>query len=441
LNKKILLYFMLGIIVLLNVSFFVKAYANLNAAVLTVTQPAGNGDSAVTGAGFTPKVLIFFSCLTTTASSQMTNAYKMLGFATGTSSMRAVWGGARDNQATSNTSRANNESACIIFYTENGASPAIKGSAVLKSFDADGFTLTWANADGVQRKVFCLALGGTDITNATVKNIAPTSSTGNQSFTGVGFKPDALIYIGQTTAVGANYAVDKFNQEVGFADSSLNTGADAYSSANAANPTSARRYQRTNKFLEMLNSAADTSNEEATLVSLDSDGFTLNFTTGNTNGFYVLALKGARFKVGSFNQPASTGDQSVTGLGFQPSALILTSACTSSSTSIVTSSNTLSFGAGVSSSSRDCVWHGDISAVTPSKCDSDSNTSAIIRLLTAGTGSPALNAAADLKSMDSGGFTLTWSTVDSTPREIVYMGIGPAATAASSFDAFFLGGD
>jgi len=65
-------------------------------------------------------------------------------------------------------------------------------------------------------------------------------------------------------------------------------------------------------------------------VAMDADGFTLTHDAGldGWTNVYYLALRSPSLgmKVGTFVQPSSTGDQDITGLGFDPGAVWLSSA-------------------------------------------------------------------------------------------------------------------
>jgi len=78
-------------------------------------------------------------------------------------------------------------------------------------------------------------------------------------------------------------------------------------------------------------------------------------------------------------------------------------------------------GVATSSSARASFWIGCDSNGSPYPSDTDLSNSAVIRSLTAGT--PTLNAQADLASMNSDGFTINWTTADSTERKIGWIAL------------------
>ena len=82
-----------------------------------------------------------------------------MGMASGASEQGAVWAGNRDNVGTTNVSRINKTTKCIINGTESGSSPTVDGEADLDSFDSDGFTLDWTTVDSTAREFIYLAMG------------------------------------------------------------------------------------------------------------------------------------------------------------------------------------------------------------------------------------------------------------------------------------------
>lgn len=119
---------------------------------------SANGDTAITGLGFTPKAVMFvaFTAAADTVSST-TNAGIGIGFATavgtevsGGATNRNTHGGAVDIEATS----------CIVVDTiaAGGGSQSKSFVGDLKSLDSDGFTIT-ISSYSVSSAVLYLAFG------------------------------------------------------------------------------------------------------------------------------------------------------------------------------------------------------------------------------------------------------------------------------------------
>src|ERR1019366_464324 len=113
-------------------------------------------------------------------------------------------------------------------------------SADLASFDTDGFTLNFIAADATARVINFMALGGSGLTNAVTGDMTTSASTGAQAVTGVGFKPDCVIFFTTRTAAAPVLAGGTSETgQIGFAVSSTQRGVTAQRS-NGGNPTEAK---------------------------------------------------------------------------------------------------------------------------------------------------------------------------------------------------------
>lgn len=111
--------------------------------------------------------------------------------------------------------------------------------------------------------------------------INPTS-IGNYSVTGLGFKPKAIEFF-----ISKNDGLRTwFCEGHGFADSFGNQNCSAWT-GNYSNTF--RGDMKTDKCLYAFN-AAGLIQVEATLVSMNDDGFTLNFTVAGNTGFSIRYL-------------------------------------------------------------------------------------------------------------------------------------------------------
>lgn len=390
------------------------------------SQPTTTGNNSVTGVGFQPKIIIFFA---NSRTSDGTSPGALFSFGVGVSSSdrRAGAYASADNTSGAQVGFSEGNTRCIRICDSSGNNLAI---ADFVSHDSDGFTLNWVNADANARIINYMAIGGTTLTNASSGSGAIRTTTGNQSYTGLGYQPDAMLFFfthfTQSVNGGSNTGNARFT--IGYANSSTSRGYSAWLSRNSENPSITNRVQKTDKCFGQL--TTDSLLSEFDLVSFDSDGFTLNQTTasGLADSFYWIALKGGQFKVGSFNQATSTGNQSTTGVGFQPLGLILQSINNTSSSSVLANSRN-SFGAGSSSSARGAIFNGDRDNVATTITDTDLDRTSIIKMMTEGT--PTTEADGDLNSLDSDGFTINWTTADGTARQILYFAVGDTAAGGA----------
>lgn len=387
----------------------------------SLTVPAATGNQSTTGVGFQPKCVFFWGngqssdALLQGAAAKAPNGYFQ---GIGVSSSQRVAGTESDDGVTANNT-ATDATKCIKRIS--GVTTTF--AADLVSLDADGFTVNFTTANATAFVINYLALGGADLTNVALVSITSGSATGNAAKTGVGFQPDVVLFLGADNGASNN------SLNVGLGKSSSARG----TSSQAANATTGGRVQSTSKCYTNLDGGASVRCE-ADLVSLDADGFTVNWTTANatTHAVYALCLKGGSFKVGAFLQKTSTGTQAYTGIGFQPTGLLSFSVGQTAAAAIG-SIQYLMTAAASATNKRACLWYN---AGVNAACALD-RANAHISYADA-SNPPTTQAIADLSSFDSDGFTLNYSAADATARETIYLAFGNAAsvTAAQQIGIF-----
>lgn len=398
--------------------------AALSVKLGQITQKTSTGNQAYTGVGFLPKIVFFWSDKLT-GDGSAADSHFGFGAAVSSSDRHEIANGTPSGLSGNEASWYYSDAACIRIVS--GASGNALSNADFVSMDSDGFTLNWTIADATARKINYLALAGTDLTNVKTGQFTQKTSTGNQATTGVGFQPDSIILFGshQTTNTPPAGSFGLVKQKMGYGKSSTKRGVSVNYVSHGGQPGTTKSYQRTSKIFADIST---TVLVEVDLVSLDSDGFTLNYTTttASANYMFYVALKGIQVDVGNFLQETSTGNKSTTGIGFQPSAIIFQTIAQAASSSVQDNARE-NVGVGVSSSSRFSMFAGAKHNVNPSNSSQNQDTTKVIKMMTESTSSPTTEAAADLVSMDSDGWTLNWTTADATAREIIYFAIGPAA--------------
>lgn len=208
-----------------------------------------------------------------------------------------------------NVSRPNNQGndvaygRCLENYASWDAFAASgRAAADVKDFDANGFTITKREAAPNYTYQY-LAMGLTGAFEFFAGTIDTKTTTGNQAYTGFGFKPQLVILLGSwqdtieslisTNGKNGAYAIGAMTEDdqacccvCGDPGQSVTNMTDYFASLTG---------------LAVLNPASPaTLGYEATLDSFDSDGMTLNFTTadGTARKVMVLAL-GAPVATGS----------------------------------------------------------------------------------------------------------------------------------------------
>ena len=375
------------------------------------TGSGSTGNQSITGVGFQPKVVLFrYNMATSTGSA----SDSVIGFGVGISSGDRRTSGDYSNNNVSTSSHAAWNQDTYVIYTPSGSS-----RADFVSMDSDGFTINWVTSSSMV--VQYLALGGTALTNYKTGVAAAKTSTGNQSYTGVGFQPTALLVFAGKFSTSPLDQSTNGSGLFGFATSSSARGMVAWRNVNGTNPQQAKHRQSTQRVL-----STTTNFTEADFVSFDSDGFTLNYNTagGSADVFYYLALRGPHFKVSSFNQATTTGNQSLTGAGFTPKASIMISANDVSGNNDAAQAHArASFGWATGTSERGSFWIGETDNVSPTVAWRNLDNTKLIKLMTESS-SPTVNAAADHVSFDSDGQTINWTTADGTARQILVLWIG-----------------
>lgn len=396
-----------------------------------LTTPTATGNVATTGVGFQPKLIIFFGD-SATAEGFSAGQRMHFGATSGATESFALAAGSDDAANPSNVGHRN-YAKCVGMVT-NGA-PTADAEANLVSFDADGFTLNWTDAPASAYRVYYLALGGSTITNAKVAQVVGPTATGNFAITGVGFQPDAVIcWSGRITGAAPASSVH-FNATVGTASSATEMACSGINETDAATTTDASCSQSGSKILF-------SGIHQATLVSFDADGFTLNFSTvaiGSVRLYYV-AIKGGVFQTGVETQGTSVGTKDTATTGFTPRAVLFTSFNRVATASVDTTLGKLSIGAS-DGINNGCIWNEivdgrDTTTIGTNTNKANSATKALVM-----ASSDATTDAEASCAFAADKFTLDWTTADATAREFAYLAIGevPSVGGGGASNRLLLG--
>lgn len=369
-----------------------------------------NASFPVTGVGFKPKAVIF-SIVPETADINDVNVSSSLAFGVGISSSSRASVGRSQSAATVATRQDNTRIIALI------SGSTLIYDIDLVSLDNDGFTINVAGAVGATAYIVnYTALGGNDLKNAALIELTSPAGTGNQATTGVGFKPDAImVFSGGLTTTGSTDTTHA-RMGIGFGTSALQRG--------TSSTVDISRYENTSNILTLI-STGSTKSVEADLISTDSDGFTLNFTTV-TSGvrIWALCLQGGQYSVGSDTQKTSTGTKANTTTGFIPTGLLVTSVGNTAGAAIDTANGIILFGGASGTTARGYNWIGEQTASVQSRA---LNRASIIASFVPSNTTLTATSVADLSSFDSSGFTLNWTTADATAREFIFLTMGNLA--------------
>lgn len=392
--------------------------------------------------GFTPKVLIAFSCHKLSTDGVTTSPTR--GAARFSFAAKKAAGGGVNMSANRRTvcfeSVDGNATGDYRARQRNDAFATVGGSTGTLDIDAEAnwpassvrFIVDVQNA-AVNEHITVVALGGTDISDATVGTITEPASTGNQSTSGLGFQPNLVLFasIGNATENSAN--VTPGGVMFGAGDGSRSWvcfgGGD-----NTAVTMNTVGYSKSSQIIAIAPQPnASTLDAEATLTSLDSDGFSLNWSSQTAGGrklFYIaIKMATSAVRVDNLLSQTNTSNFSVTGYGQQPVLALFSSACRAESTASTPSDNLeFSVGAATSSTARECQAVIDRDAQANSDEATDLETDQTYANISTGL---VIEGLMDLVSFDSDGMTLVMDDADPSQNFVGVITFGTPASGGS----------
>lgn len=282
---------------------------------------------SIAGIGFKPKAIILEWTQQTSETNGTTHAVVGMGLGTmsgGTAQERSVTFNSEDGIGTSDTHTYRSATKVIVFNNA-AAGPdttSVIAAADLVSFDSDGFSLSWTTNNASAYIIHYTALGGADVTNAKAGTFSLTGS-GSLAVTDPGFRPDFVTFLSGFSGAADTISVAHAHLNVGFAKNANAEAAVSIFSQDAALTALTFRQQRTDASVLLLSNTG-TQDAVADFTSMDATGFTVNISDdpAGATEIYYLALQGGQYDVGSFDKKTTTGEQSVSSVGFRPSGVI-----------------------------------------------------------------------------------------------------------------------
>jgi len=375
------------------------------------------------GLGRTPKALILYAGYTLNPGTFDDDYGFGIGFTDGTTSKSVST--SSDNGAGVSEAYRRMANKAFTIVREFGDT---RCEADLSSWDATNFTLNWTTNETDARTIHWIAFTGPNL-SAKVIEWTTGTTTGNRAVTGVGFRPAFVLTAHGGSGFTSTLPNTVGNGAVGLGamDASGNQWANAVFVADGSGTSDTQRGQQTDACIYAF-SAALSVTKEASFVSMDSDGFTVNFSTANASDSRMLslAMTGLNVKVGSFSK--STGSapasQSVTGVGFRNRVVLLSSFQDVAQASPVTHAR---FGLGACDGTSDPTSESSLAFQDTDGLDTtstdrvDSSTKVFVKV---NNDTPAIDAEADITGLDADGFTLTWTTNDAVATQIGYVSFG-----------------
>ncbi|HKZ90459.1 MAG TPA: PKD domain-containing protein, partial [Thermoplasmata archaeon] len=392
----------------------------------------GVGLQAVTGIGFQGRALILWWTRQTTSGTIAGHSAGIGLVSTPTQQYAIAWA---DNDAASPSNSGRRAAAAAIVILGSGT-PAVDGEAVFIGFTPDGWTIEWTTnpSPAHATQIHFIVLGGS-VTDAFVGQfVGPVAGfTGLRSYPGVGFQGDLVIFMGNTmTALGsASHATMGF----GAATSALDRGAASIGLPDGTT-TADTEAVHDRRALITYNPALPepTTDQIIDFSSRDGDGFTLNHLktlTGNVL-FWAMVIKGGNYKSGFLTKPTSTGDQVVSGVGFQPAGVLFWGIPSSKSFGVEDAGAEFTIGAGSEDGGsvvQDGTWLGSDDSVNPTNTNMNTSRSRVIVDLN--LGSLGIQNDGRYKASHSDGFVLNWAKVSTSVHRYFYIGMGATGGEAS----------
>jgi hypothetical protein len=205
---------------------------------------------------------------------------------------------------------------------------------------------------------------------------------------------------------------------MGAAKSSTARGSIFWAARDATGTASrTKHWQDTTKCVSISVATTGTTpaiDAKADFVSFGADGFTLSWTDYAASAwlFFVMVLKGGSYNVNTFTAPASTGAQSIT-TGFQTAGVLFFGTGQTTADATLGSEAHVCIGAmGESPIEEGSIWTSADDTI-----NSDSNKRSVTtKCVQVNTNPSTIAAEADATSLNSDGFTITWTTTSSNKR-------------------------
>lgn len=393
----------------------------LKVRTIRVPLRTTTGLQAITVTGFgTPTAADVTLVQATADNTETAHAQVCRGFTDGTREY-CVSGSVKDGQTTEDAHNESDGAALAILCT-----PGTATNIVTVTFDS------WIT-DGIQISV--------DVTDGNAYFLVVTLFTGctaevtSITITGIGTEATATLgHSEQVKAVIAasagsplltgNAPTMRFTTGFAVKDGSITQRSISRTSGNGTTTTrTAARYDTSRVGCPNMSSTngSETFGGEVTTMGTGTVGITGRGASASDRVFILLCLSGFTESVfvGDVNTPASTGDQSVTGVGFLPQAVV-------GATSIL-STEEIANGTGNGGGFGTFAWDRHYKSHTSITSQDNVSTSrekcwSVHQGLKIHGEDGTLIAEARLASLDADGFTLNWSTVDAgTQRRCIFI--------------------
>ncbi len=388
---------------------------------------SGTADIVVSGLGFDPTLVFFIWCGINSGGDSSSGGRGIFGFGwchgTATDDQGSMCGRQEDGVTASDADTLFGPGHCVSMPTNANS---IDGLLSLKSFDTGGFTLQVDQTFDDQTLdcyyIACDDIAASDLSSGQWRGVV--NGPGLESVTGVGFQPTALMTFGTVGGlVGAPQAIATLYQDIGASDGA-NNWVIAHNTRQDAT-AGAEQFSYSNAFHGILRTGSTgTPSVRAVIDSFDADGFT--YDMNDTNGspmekHQYLCFNHAQVVPGNFTTRTDTTQFSVTGVGFQPTAvLFFTHGKAASANGTKQLEQRMSYGFAASPTDRRAVTIFSNDVATTQVWRAQASDCCLLM----GSAAETVDAKMDLVSMDADGFTLVMDDADTVESFVGYLAIG-----------------
>jgi len=329
-----------------------------------------------------------------------------VGFWDGTS-QRVVWAGGANAAAQSATNRGIVNSRIAYakttsLWAEYSISNITNGVRITMEYDGTS----------IGRYATVILIGGADVEAEVSLHRIPANTTTTTRDVSIDFRPDLLLMAstgatvttenGGKMAFGAVSRYDLANRAIYFND------INAQETTNCACRTTA-------SYCTAQMDGGDVP-WECSATKFTSNGYILTMSGSSLNDedILVLALKipGVQIKLDTLTGASSTGNDSITGVGFKPGFLMIANTI---ATSLDTHTDGISYGVGAGTSSSES-FSGVTSEDNVDTSDTTSVCVAKVLSLRNVDGTTSEYSVATIDSFDNDGFTLNYTTADAVTK-------------------------
>jgi hypothetical protein len=382
----------------------------------------------VSGLGFAPVALFFYWSGTASAVDVLESLDVQEGFgvATGAAARRCVSGFSQNGVTTTVTEGGYHNAAVACTMDAAG----FTGLLDIQSFDAGGFTAIIDDQFPVNMRVQWMAIGGSDVANASVGSFQQPVGAGDQDIVDAGFQPNFIMVLhGGRTASGAPNTTADVNLTIGAYDGTTQ-GVLAVGSQNAVTTTATMRYCRAGEIAVEYDGSITATSARASATAFLANGFRLNWAevAAAQSHYFYLALNISTGKriVGNLLTRTDGADIVESGFGFTPeAAMFFAAGAVENAADTPVAHNVYAVGAAVSPSSRGAIYASDKNAVTTTECRAGVEYDEVY--IEDESLSGTVTGLMDLKSMDSDGLTCVMDDPSSTAFFVWYFAFGEAA--------------